>query len=383
MTRKRARWLILLAVIALVPFGGAIVLVEPTWLFGPMKPGVAFEGDSDRLLRTIIVPTLDTPIPKGKNVIWCASFQIAWNHMRDDVVKAPLQIQNAEEVAGRLNRGKQSEVDLPTGTYYAAAGFAEKGVAEIIREKMAEHFPAVPAPPLHESGKGIIAYAYLEAQAKFEIPYFQLGEGMRFRDSTGASARVSCFGLAHRHEYAYYKLRGQIEVLRLRKDWEADSLEPPGFVLDLCKESVPNQLLLASIERKGTLSETLAFLEEKIGKETGGDFASAKEFGPRDELMVPDMVWEVLHHFRELEGEDKRLANTGFDGLYIAEAAQTTRFRLGRGGAELASEAKLLFQPIPTYFLLNHPFLVCMRKRGSKTPFFVMWVDNAELLSRR
>jgi len=38
---------------------------------------------------------------------------------------------------------------------------------------------------------------------------------------------------------------------------------------------------------------------------------------------------------------------------------------------------------IPRCFLFNQPFLVYMKKRNADQPFFVMWVDNAELLVRR
>ena len=34
-------------------------------------------------------------------------------------------------------------------------------------------------------------------------------------------------------------------------------------------------------------------------------------------------------------------------------------------------------------FKFDRPFLVMLRKRGTEHPFFVMWVDNAELLQRR
>jgi hypothetical protein len=38
--------------------------------------------------------------------------------------------------------------------------------------------------------------------------------------------------------------------------------------------------------------------------------------------------------------------------------------------------------PIPMYYLFDKPFLVYMKKRGAEHPFFVMWVDNAELLDK-
>jgi hypothetical protein len=46
-----------------------------------------FSGRSDQLKQTIIVPTLDTPSPPGKNVIWCSSFQLAWIELRDNVIR--------------------------------------------------------------------------------------------------------------------------------------------------------------------------------------------------------------------------------------------------------------------------------------------------------
>ncbi|HEV2950204.1 MAG TPA: hypothetical protein VGX70_22690, partial [Gemmataceae bacterium] len=43
---------------------------------------LSFDGKSEALQQTIMVPTLDTPIPEGKSAIWCVSFQIAWNRLR-------------------------------------------------------------------------------------------------------------------------------------------------------------------------------------------------------------------------------------------------------------------------------------------------------------
>jgi hypothetical protein len=36
---------------------------------------------------------------------------------------------------------------------------------------------------------------------------------------------------------------------------------------------------------------------------------------------------------------------------------------------------------VPRYFYFNRPFLISVAKRGANArPFFVMWVDNAELM---
>jgi hypothetical protein len=96
-----------------------------------LKP--SFTGDSAGLRQTVIVPTLDTPLPAGKNAIWCASFQLAWNRLSKDTLKDPIQVKNAEAVAERLNQAQLSEKDLPPGTFYAAAGVAGEAIPRIQR----------------------------------------------------------------------------------------------------------------------------------------------------------------------------------------------------------------------------------------------------------
>src|SRR5207249_3986673 len=108
----------------------------------------------------------------------------------------------------------------------------------------------------------------------------------------------------------------------------------------------------------------------------------ALHFGQYATLLVPNMDWNLEHHFRELEGPDKLLLNPSLPGLYLHTALQTVRFQLDRRGAEVRSEAtiELKSEADPTQFHFDRPFLVVLTKRGANQPFFVMWADNAELL---
>jgi len=102
------------------------------------------------------------------------------------------------------------------------------------------------------------------------------------------------------------------------------------------------------------------------------------KIGPNDVLLVPDLFWQISHRFTELEG--RSLLNPSLEGQRLDVARQDILFRLDRSGAELKSESKLYCLPVPTHFVLDRPFLICMRKRGEAMPYFAMWVDNAELL---
>lgn len=340
---------------------------------------ITYDGNSIGLKQTVILPTLDTPIPKGKNVIWCSSFQLAWNQLKDNVIGEPVKLINAEEIANRLNLAKQSRADISDESCYAAAGFVKDGILEKIQTEMAKRFPSEPQPDFSDGLPidVIIAYSYLTANVKFRIPYFENQKEFIFRDPQGNENPVTSFGIRPEDDYAYQKLRKQIEVLYSSYHPDRDNLVE--FAVDLCKDTKPNQIILARIEPKETLGQTLAHLDDKIASFTREEYFH--KFGINDVLLVPNIFWRITHHFKEIEG--KYLGNKGYESLYIRLALQMIQFRLDHSGAELKSEAKLYAAPIPNNFVFDQPFLIYMKKRGAEHPFFVMWVDNAELLSKQ
>ena len=183
-------------------------------------------------------------------------------------------------------------------------------------------------------------------------------------------------GFGERDVYAYYQLRRQIQILYTPPDHRGGKISE--FALDPCKTSKPYQLVVARVQRKATLAETLADLEKKIAAHPKGEYST--RFGPNDTLAVPNMAWRIGHRFRELEGPDKRFLNPGLGRGFLGLAVQSIEFRLNRGGAELASEAKVHYLPIPTNYIVNGTFLVLLKKRDGMRPFFAAWIENAELL---
>jgi hypothetical protein len=343
-------------------------------------PGIeiTYDGNSTDLKQTVILPTLDTPMPKGKNVIWCSSFQLAWNQLKDNVIGEPVKLIGAEEIAGRLNLAKQSLADIPDESCYAAAGLVKDGIVEKIQMEMAKRFPSELQPDFNDVSPkvAIIAYSYLTANVKFKIPYFENRKEFIFRDSKGNQTPVTSFGIRPEDHDAYQKLRKQVEVLYYSHSPESSNLRE--YAIDLCKDTKPNQIVLAVIEPKETLEQTLEYLNDKIVGFTKEEFFH--KFGINDVLLVPNIFWKITHRFKELEG--KTLGNIDYINFYIGLALQMIQFRLDRSGAELKSEAKLYVESLPNHFVFDRPFLIYIKKRGAEQPFFVMWIDNAELLSK-
>jgi hypothetical protein len=333
---------------------------------------------------TEIVATLDGPIPQGKNVIWCASFLAAWKTLAEQIAQEPISLAGSGPLVASLNNASDPRTTIPTTALYVASGWKQRGIIEQIQNELAQKFPSKQPPRFSEAREdSFIAYSYLEANVKFSLPYFQNRQPLVFTDSAGRRTAVASFGIRHEDVYAYHELRAQPQVLFRNGDSFKHNLE---FAIDLCPDSKPNQIVVARINAEPTLAAALARVEKEIRvmdqfeENRPGYTQYLRRIGPNDTLLVPDMFWQISHHFRQLEG--KAFANAKLKGQRLDIARQDIIFRLDRSGAELKSESAMACTPVPTHFVLDGPFLIYMSQRGSKTPYFALWVDNAGLLTK-
>jgi hypothetical protein len=346
-------------------FAVAVFAITAGCSYTPYSPPeLAFSGDSSEAEKTVIVPTINSPARKGRNVIWCATFQLCWDNLK--TVFGSIQVPPAAEMVRLLDASPFSQSDLPEGSYYAAAGLIGDGIVEQIKAGMAERFPDVtPNLPVDDEFEAV-AYAYLADGITFSKAYFPREGGDIFVDSAGNRTRVSSFGLFKQRDASVNStLARQIEVLYC----EGDQLQPVEFALDLDRNSHPTQLILACVAPGATLAETWQKVQRKMAQWQAAN--GCREFVSGDSLVVPDINYRITHHFKELE-------STG-----LLRTMQSVEFRLDRSGAGLASEAFIMGNRGGRSFNFARPFLVVMRKRGSAQPFFLMWVDNAELLCKQ
>jgi hypothetical protein len=252
---------------------------------------------------------------------------------------------------------------------------------------MKQRFPAQTPPVFPElrESNDCVAYSFLEARVPFPLPYLQNRQALLFTNGNGTSTEINSFGLPDGDVGAFFKLRDQPRILYFKMsetNWY--DLE---FALDLCSNSAPSQIIVAKITPQKTLLATIERTEREIqGKDTEPSGESpyivrhSISLGHNDSLLVPDLNWFVSHHFSALE--NRAIVNDKFTGYHFRLAQQDIRFRLGKNGAELKSNASLYAEAAsPMHYIIDRPFLVYMKKRGAQTPYFVMWVDNAELLS--
>ena len=73
-------------------------------------------ANAERLLGTVVTPHLECEITSGKNILWCATFQSAWNELYD-LLGAPIRWNGDPEMATILNKRAVTGRDLDEASY--------------------------------------------------------------------------------------------------------------------------------------------------------------------------------------------------------------------------------------------------------------------------
>lgn len=346
------------------------------------------EVDSKSLQQTAVVATLDCPLPEHKNAIWCSTFQMAWDKFKDDIVGEPIKILGAEDLAGRLNQGAFPTADIEPRSYYANAGFVKDGIIEQIRKDMASRFPGESVPAFDRRYTQLpdvaMAFAYLNVDIGFAYPYYVNDRPFAFTPSQGRKTGVTSFSTSAPYVNDAM-VREQVDILHYEF---RDTPDGDEFIVDLSIHTKPYQIILARMPRGKTLGETLRVMQERITEfKDDPDYAALSKLRPIDSLTVPDVLFKLTHHYQELLG--KYLGNDKWRGNFIFEAIQKIDFSLSRTGVVLKSMAVMATAASrspeqlakPRHLRFDRPFLICVKKRqADATPFFLMWVDNAELM---
>jgi len=351
--------------------------------------------DSNDLKQTSIIAALDSPVPEHKNVIWCSTFQMAWDILKLYIIGEPVEVIGAKELADSLNRAEFSPENIEYQSFFAAAGFLEEDIIAEIQDEMTQLFPTEPAPVFNDMNglppETIIAYSYLNADIEFEYPFYAGNNEFEFRDSNGTVTEVTSF-CTRSDSDSENMVREQVDVLYYK---QGDQTSETEFAVDLCTYTNPYQVVLACVPQENTLGETVAVVERKISEftqdpnyeqmrklrpaVTGGRFGEQ----PAESLIVPDVLYKLTHHFTELQG--RAIGNQPWldQGYIMGKAMQITDFSLGRTGSVLKLDEDIIVTSATSVrrFHFDRPFLIYVKKRGpAASPFFVMWVDNAELM---
>jgi len=326
------------------------------------------EKDVDELADTSISPHLEATVDKNKNLIWCASFQLAWNEACDRF-GVPIRLEDEPAMVPVLNGRKVTKRHVHDEAFLAVAGTTDEGVREKIIAGVEKKFAGCVRPRLlpasTASPEELVVYAVLYRRLSFPVPFEDLAEPVFF----GGKA-VRNFGANSALEPEYETMYSQVRVHDYRT---ADD-----FVLELKTDSDTDQFVLAKLPEPGaTLVETVELAVKRLNDDPAPMRSS-------DVLRIPRIDFDLVKRFGELVGKRVLLGNVETD-IRVFEAVQSVRFSLDEKGLELKSEAQVSFGcgargPGKWRLVFDKPFLLFLRKAGTDLPYFAVWVGHPEIL---
>lgn len=298
----------------------------------------------DSMTTTDFVPTLESRVEPGKNIVYAAALLYAWDEFRKigGLVTVP---DTASEDLKKLHNSRSHQNTLDKGEY-SAAGELVNGMIEV--------------------------RAFFNKTLPFEIG-FQPAEPILFGMDT-----VRSFG-ASSHWTEFEK---QLQILYFKSDSQ--------FVIALNPADSAHQIIIAMGVAK---SETLAAAIKKIkasvlaGESERKRSANAWRYtlGDGDVVSIPEFRYNISKHYRAIEDQP---VITGTVERTIAVAYQRTALVLNRYGAVVESEVSLTTDsasaeiPKPKRLVCDRPFYVIIQHRDRQNPYFVMKVENSELMER-
>ncbi|HHZ19047.1 MAG TPA: hypothetical protein GX391_00825 [Firmicutes bacterium] len=321
------------------------------------------------ICSSIMTPHLEAKISPGENLIYCASFQLAWNQLQDRIIRAPIQLSGNPRDAAILNCQQIKEDALPAGAYLAKAGQLTQDFLTALNRELKNKFgPNAPPEVKEPNARGaFLAYAYLYKAMTFPREFEALEEPIIFSAPDDNHIPVEGFGINRCHRNSdHQQLRQQVKVYDYRNEND--------FILTMAGRDQEDVLVLAKVKPCATLLKTIQTVEARIKKSAKNPTSLQED----ETLQIPKIFLEMDVAYPQLQG--LQILNKGWEGSRIAKARQWLRFKLDQKGASVKSEARIIIvrgalRPVRNY-IFDRPFLLYLKKQGHSLPYLALWLET-------
>jgi hypothetical protein len=295
------------------------------------------------------------------NYVWSGAMNLCWAELCGSVMNGPLTLRTDDPAALRMveafNHPVCTTTDLDAPSYYVKAGFGPQTVAEVNRESRAR-FPEKSFPDLRISlgEHDILSYAYFYKKVAYVQPFSRCNMRFEGAEVAGFEAMKDQKKVV---EVLWYEHDDRF-IIRLKLKDPADELWlAKGFDMQH-PEALLRQLTTLNDPDSSTLSDT-------------------------DYFKMPLLSLQCKREYPELTG--KPIGNEGFEQYLIGMMFENIAFELDEVGAKVESQAVISVERAAAgpsqkrrYFYLDKPFWVMMKRSDAARPFFLLGVNNTEIM---
>ncbi|MEA3295562.1 MAG: hypothetical protein U9Q27_00240, partial [Patescibacteria group bacterium] len=296
------------------------------------------------------------------NYVWGGAMNLAWTELAENIIKEDIQLNTQDKIAlemvSKLNNAPFSKNDLDEESYYVKSGYGQSIVDEINRESK-KKFPSKSFGDLEMSlnPTDIISYAYFLKEVEYET---------KFEKDTVSFNGQTVKGFIADNEAQ----RKNVKIIKYEND--------DKFIIKLQLKDKDDELILA----KGYNMRNPQDVVNEINKNNKQYLST---IGESDRFKAPKLHLDHHRDYIELIGE--YLTNKGFTDYYIAQMFENIKFDMDEKGARVENEAiivmhkDVMMEPEkPKNFILDKPYWAIMKRADSQNPYFILGVNNVELM---
>ena len=296
------------------------------------------------------------------DTIWCGTFQLIWNDMKNDIIKGDIEFEPQLKVVENLNKETFKEEDISEEYYYKKLGTPshelKEEIAKAIKDKFNETSEILDDFNWeNKESNDYFLYAMLKKEFQFEKAFEELENG-----TFGHYENITYFGIK---DDPTGELQGQVKVLYYNsKD---------DFAIKLLTKQEDEVILCKNPEGK-TFNEIF----ENI-KEEEKDYEGSKNLKTDELVKIPNIKLKEKTEFSELE--NKPFANYLSD-VRIEKAIQTIEFELDREGGKVKSEAGIMMNLSDSLelekreFYIDDTFAIFLIEEDKDTPYFAAKIND-------
>jgi len=362
MKNKIIKILVIILILAIIVLGTLCIIdhirmrnnepiIFSTWGKKYTAPEKQSEG-------TNIALTLHDEITK--DAVWCGTFQLIWNDLKNDIAKQNIVFTPQLQVVENLNKGTFTTQDISEESYYKIYGNPtldlKKKIEKDIKDKFNETSDILDNFNWESNGNDYFLYSMLKKEFEFEEEFIELEDG-----SFGKYDNVEYFGI---NEYTEAEVREQVEVLYYNSS--------DDFAIKLITKQNDEVIIV-----KGTEQNTFYDIYQSTITQKH-EYEGYKNLGEKEKLKIPNIQFKVQQELEEIQNKSFKFSNN--EEYEIKKAVQTIEFELDKAGGKLKSEAGLIGTNSAVIekreFIVDDTFTIFFQEEGKSLPYFAARIDD-------
>ena len=355
------KFLIIILVIALLVLIGVICIKATNIDIGKdntvTTPDITSSSNNTKTTEGITTTlTLEDEIEE--DTIWCGTFQLIWNDLKNDLAKQDIKFSPQLKVIENLNKETFTTNDISEKAYYKKVGTPtlelKKEIEKAIKEKFNETSDILDDFNWGSNNpKDYFLYAMLKKEFQFEKEFEELGDG-----KFGDYENVKYFGINAQN---VEQVRNQVKVLYYNsKD---------DFAIKLTTKQ-DDEVILCKNPKGKTFNEIY-----KTVKNNEKKYKGSKGIQEGEIVKIPNIKLKEKNEFTEIQNKEFYFANG--DIYEIEKAIQTIEFELDKKGGKITSEAGMMTRNMSIMmpeeireFSIDDTFAIFLIEEGKDVPYF-------------